>query len=170
MQGKFIQQICESASFFVKRPVTYFSLSKNLSMSGSGVAAMAKLLLPVSISTFIWEREMVHICTSTLYMYLQNIVFLYCISDYSKPSTNYWYFCETATNLKRLDFWIYTELINKFYSHFLKNILCSSNSPFVAESQCPSQHSNPDLVSLSGYFSDFEIDHFFYISPLLHHD
>lgn len=57
MQGKFIQQICESASFFVKRPVTYFSLSKNLSMSGSGVAAMAKLLLPVSISTFIWERE-----------------------------------------------------------------------------------------------------------------
>ena len=110
MQGKFIQQICESASFFVKLPVTYFSLSKNLSMSGSGVAAMAKLLLPVSISTFIWEREMVHICTSTLYMYLQNIVFLYCILDHSKPSTNYWYFFETATNLKRLNFWIYTEL------------------------------------------------------------
>lgn len=32
---------------------TYFSLWKNLSISGSGVAAIAKLLLPVSMSTLI---------------------------------------------------------------------------------------------------------------------
>ena len=159
MHGKFIQQIFEYASFFVRRPLTYFSLSKNLSMSGSGLAAMAKLLLPVSISTFIWKRE------NGTYMYQNIIPIKYCISLLHIRS-----FYETATNLKRLDLWIYTELINKFYSDFFSNILCSGNSPFVAESRCPSQHSNLDLVSLSGYSSDFEIDHFFYISPLLHHD